>query len=227
MKLILSIFLWTIVSICHGETYLKFEPGDTIGVAKQKYPNAQFVPVDVGWATKSDKFIRMSGQGIVGEVYLKFSASDEFMRTQKSKYLEKLDTAPENERALNQNMVDYYTKELEKPDDERMSIDWIRWVPEKKLPIERVVGRYGKATKCDYDESSFEPYCDWGERGITAALSDDKKWVAMIDFKITPKDWEKKLGLQGNKGNRRPDSSFDLPPKKGIDKQKNSQAKAM
>lgn len=227
MRLVVSMFLLAVLGVCHGETYLNFGPGDTIQDAKRKYPNAQFNGVEVGWATKSDKFIRMSGAGIEGDVYLKFSASDEFMQIAKRDYLEKLEVARESERAKLQSMVDYYANELAKPDEERMSIDWIRWVPEKKLPIERVVGRYGKAVKCDYGESNFEPYCTWGDRGITVSLSDDKKWVTMIDFKITMKDWEKKLGLKSGKGSQRSDSSFDLPKKKTGEKQKNPSAKSM
>jgi hypothetical protein len=219
LKMILNVAL-AVLAVLSGaaraETYLNFEAGETIRSARGKYPNALFSEVKVGWTQKNEKFIQMSGQGIVGVVYLKFSTSDEFYRTLRSQIVERLQSDPKADPDADQKMIQFYDDQLARPDEERMGLDWIRWVPDTRLPIERIEGKYGKPSKCDYETDTFKPYCSWKERGLTVGLSDDKRIVTMMDFMITDADWNKKFGIKPGKSDKKPDAGFDLPgnPKK-------------
>jgi hypothetical protein len=196
-----------------AETYLNFEAGETIRTAKTKYPNAHFSELKVGWTQHHEKFLEMSGQGIVGIVYLKFSNSDELYKTLRSQAADRLQSDPKVDIEAEQRMIQFYDEQLARPDEDRMGLDWIRWVPDTRLPIERIEGKYGKPGRCDYESDSFKPFCTWKDRGLTVSLSDDKRFVTMIDFMITDADWSKKFGIKSGKSEKKPDAGFELPSK--------------
>jgi hypothetical protein len=71
-----------------------------------------------------------------------------------------------------------------------VSIQWVRWAPDSPIPITRLIAKYGKPEKSDFNSDDFKPYKSWPTRGITAYTSDDGKRVHRIDFNFTEKDYK-------------------------------------
>ena len=77
-----------------------------------------------------------------------------------------------------------------------MTIDWVRWVPDVNIPIERLKSRYGEPEKCDYSTEDYRPYCEWESKGVNARLSDDKKQVFAIEYTFTLKENNLAAGIK-------------------------------
>lgn len=173
----LIILVLTIPKIATAEVYKDFEPFLSLKVIKERYPNAVFSEIKAAWVKQNEVFLDMHGAGISGNIYLKLSAIE---------YEKKLDLE------TNPEMISFYQRMINKPQDERLTLDWVRWIPINSIPFERLTTRYGKAEKCDYLEENFIPYCSWESKGVLATLSNDKKNVIYIEYSFTEKDFKKK-----------------------------------
>jgi hypothetical protein len=207
MKARLSLVLFFVASLAHAETYLNFVAEESVTTAKEKYPNATFTEIKAGWLATNEKFLQMSGTGIVGKVFLKFSTVDSFWEEMMTLEQSEIDANLERDNAKELANIAYYKSRLARPLDDRLTLDWIRWIPDALIPIARIHGRYGKPDKCDYEQESFRPYCEWKGRGLLIGLTDDKKAVYKIEFSIVAQDYKSGRGEQQPK----PETSFELP----------------
>lgn len=207
MKARLFLMLFFVASLAHAETYLNFVAGESVTTAKEKYPNATFTEIKAGWLKTNEKFLQMTGTGIIGTVFLKFSTLDSFWEEMMTDEQSEIDANLERDNTKEIANLAFYKKELAKPLDDRLILEWIRWLPDEPIPIARIQGRYGKPDKCDYEPDSFRPYCDWKSRGLLIGLTDDKKAVYKIEFAIVVQDYKSARGKQQPK----PDTSFELP----------------
>lgn len=191
-KLILAILLMASTSgmalfcnLTQAEIYKDFVPFITLKQIKLNYPNAKFEDKKVAWTNEHEILFFMTGEGLSGTIALKLSKLDKY-------YTEKL--AEFEGKSLNDNSeavadwVKYYKSQLELPLDERFTLDWVRFVPDLRIPYERLESRYGKAEKCDYLPETFAPFCSWESKGVLVNLTDDKKLVNSIEYNFTNED---------------------------------------
>lgn len=205
----LALFL-AISFSAQAEVYKDLGPGLSLNEIKQKYPNAKFDDLKAAWVKGNEAFLSMTGLGISGKIYLKLSHTDKFKSDYISSSLKRAEESnSEEDRERLITSAKLMQALLDSPLENRLSLDWVRWIPHEIIPLERLESRYGKPEKCDYDEESFAPYCEWKSKGVYAALVDNKKYVNFIDYNFTDSDWETKWGIQ-----EKPKNEADSKPKK-------------
>jgi len=187
-KLLTALSTIVIALFCNAlqaEIYKDFVPFITLKQVKLNYPNAKFEDLKPAWANEDEVMITMSGEGLNGEIVLKFSKDDK----RRAKRL------AENEaKSLNDNSkvllwyIDFDKNYLALPLEDRLSLDWVRYLPMTPIPYERLLSRYGKPDNCDSNPEDFRPQCVWESKGVLINLSDDKKLVTNIDYWFTVKE---------------------------------------
>jgi hypothetical protein len=172
-------------NVLQAEIYKDFVPFISLKQVKLNYPNAKFEDAKPAWANEDEVIFIMSGAGLTGETVLKFSKQDK----------RKAERLAENEaKSLNDNSeallwwINFDKKYLALPLEERLTLDWVRYVPMTPIPYERLLSRYGKPEKCDSNLEDFRPYCSWESKGVLINLSDDKKLVTNIEYTFTEKE---------------------------------------
>lgn len=172
--------LWTLVvaSSVHAESYQDIGPLDSLGDVKSKFQNAQIEKLSPGWAKASDALYKLTGDGMLGWIIVKFDDS----RPGFNELVEKYPTS---------EYVERFREMSQQPEDQAMSVSWVRWVPQSRIPLERLVSKYGKPDRSGFSDSDFQPFRAWGKKGVEAYLSDDEKTVLRIDFQFTREEYRR------------------------------------
>jgi hypothetical protein len=181
--LLLGSFLLFGVS-ASSEIYQGIGPLDTLKDLKQKFPTAEFERLSPAWAQDADVLYRITGKGVPGRIVVTF-----------------YDNRPEWREQLKKESDPGLRKILEEGvslDDDSIQVEWVRWIPDEPLPLQRLVAKYGPPSEKGFGEDDFRPYRAWSDRGILANLTDDEKHVDMMEFSFTRADlrraWLEKHG---------------------------------
>jgi hypothetical protein len=165
----------------------------TLGEVKATYPNAKFEPVMAAWVTKDQAFIKITGRGLPGTIYIAFEDTRQqwvgFDESKASSLLEKMGKIPTRENIESAIKVADQLSKLN--ENEGLRVEWVRWIPDSSISKERVEGRYGKS-KCEFNDD-FQPICTWKSRALTSRMSDDGKQVLFFETTFTPEEKEKGL----------------------------------
>ena len=137
---------------------------------KNIYPNATYTKLTPAWLKEDEAFISVYGTGMAGKIYILFIDSRPYLR---KKVVESTDSSK----------TELLMKLAKEPDDTALTVDWVRWIPDSPIPIERFQSRYGKP-KCDFDED-MSPICTWRERALTASMTGDNKNVLHVTTGFT------------------------------------------
>jgi hypothetical protein len=180
-----AMLLTILSSAAWAEVYNGMGPFKTLAEIQQMFPRANFTRMFPAWAQPDDIMYMVGGLGITGTMVLKFS-------DYRPIYKQRAEAAINDNNAI---MAEHYEKEANGPDNS-VVIQWVRWVPDSPVPIERLIAKYGKPEKTDFNSDDFKPFKAWPTRGITAYTSDDGKRVQKIDFGFTDKDYRAALNLQ-------------------------------
>ena len=184
-KLLLVLSTSIFVLFCNAlqaEIYKDFVPSITLKQAKLNYPNAYFEDAKPAWANEDEALFKMTGAGLNGTIVLKFSKLDKYYTKQLNIY-EAMSLNDNSESKT--SLINLYKTALALPVDERLTLDWVRFVPDIQIPYERLISRYGKPEKCGSNAEDFTPYCSWESKGVSINLSDDKKLVTDIEYTFT------------------------------------------
>jgi hypothetical protein len=177
MRVLIFLAALFVFSAAHAESYRDIGPLDNLGDIKKKFPNADVEKLSPGWAQETDALYKLTGTGMSGWIIVKF---DDLRPTFKEN-AEKDSTA--ESAAL-------FQKISQQSDEEALSVNWVRWVPDTKIPIQRLVSKYGKPDKSGFSDEDYQPYRSWN-KGVEAYLSDDEKYVERIDFFFTRDEYRK------------------------------------
>jgi hypothetical protein len=156
----------------HSETYKDIGPLDTLGDLKAKFPKAQFKKLTPAWAQETDVMYQVSGEGMSGKIIVKFYDG-------RPNYREALQKNPDNENS------EFLKKLVTQNDDEAISVEWVRWIPDYLIPLTRFISKYGKPDRTGFADEDFQPYRLWEVKGLAAYLTDDEKNVVRVDFQFT------------------------------------------
>lgn len=189
LRVVAGVLILILSTLARAEIFMDIGPLDNLGDVKNKLPNARVEKFSPGWAKNTEALYQFSGDGIGGSLIVKFDDS----RTDFKKLAEK-EPNPES--------ADTYRALAQLPDEQALAVGWVRWVPARPIPIQRLVSRYGKPDNKGFSDDNYEPYRGWN-RGVTAYLSDDEKLVYRIDFSFTKEEFKKafaaRLILMGKK----------------------------
>lgn len=163
--------------ILHG-----VRPMDTLGDVKLRYPNAKFEKINAAWVTEMQAFISMSGQGFPGTLRIVFLDPRPTARKD-------LLSICANESAVPNTFCIGRKETAAKSDDDALSLNWVRWVPQQPIPIARYISKYGEPSRYDFDDATMTPTARWDRVELRAQLSDDKKLVEFIDTNFTKSEW--------------------------------------
>lgn len=175
----------------HSEIYQGIQYLDTLGDIKAKFPNAIIENLNPAWATEYDALYSVRGTGLTGSIIIKFTDTRPYWRNEWDKIPpEKVD---ETDRGQSITF-----KFMNESDEEALTVEWVRWVPEQYIPLERYISKYGKPDKSGYSDDDMKPYKEWTSKGILVILSDDGKYVGRVDFAFTVAErrqaWKEKHG---------------------------------
>lgn len=184
------LFAFVMLIVCFtaradAEIYLGITPYSTLGDLKEKFPAATFERAQPAWAQEDQVMYRMSGTGIPGRIVVMFNdVRPSFRRL--------------HDAETDDDKKQMYADLLHARDDLMLEVLWVRWVPEKPFPVQRLITKYGKPNRSGFSEGDFRPYKRWTGKAVTAALSDDGKEVLFVDFNFTRKElrdaFKKKFG---------------------------------
>lgn len=175
-SLIKLLLLFPLLS--HAEIYQNILPTDTLGEVKSKFPNAHFEKRSPAWAQSTDVMYALTGQGISGTIIINFFDN-------RPEYQKQYESAEEDtQKQLLKTL-------LQESDDEAISVNWVRWVPDIPFPLQRLIAKYGVPEKKGFSNDDFQPYREWKKIGLYVYLSDDEKYVQRIDFSFTKEEYKK------------------------------------
>ncbi|MEI8305345.1 MAG: hypothetical protein WCG13_18870 [Burkholderiales bacterium] len=212
----LSAALTMLSAACDAEVLHNIEPLDTLGSIKKKYPNATLTRVKAAWVTEDQDFFRLEGSGFPGELMIAFRDGRAGFRLEAARKREEAIAAGKSEAGARSVFEDFANES----DDEALSVDWVRWVPSRPIPLERYKSKYGEPTKCDFTADSMAPFCQWMPRLLLVMLTDDKKLVLSVEAAFTKAErraaWLKRHGFVPNFLKEEPTSQ--PPGKNAIEK---------
>lgn len=186
------IFFFLFSNIASAEIYKDFLPYDSLATIKTKYPNAKLEDIKAAWLKTNESFIGLTGVGISGTINLKFSNNDDYWKSTVENNQHEIEKNPTSDNSNREATIKTLNESLNLPLDQRLTLDWLRWVPPQAIPFDRIVNKYGKPEKCDFEVDTYQPYCAWASKGVSVNLSDDKKYVYFIEYTFTLVD----LGLE-------------------------------
>jgi hypothetical protein len=167
--ILLALLLSAEPSVC--ELYRDIGPLDTLADLKSKFPGAKFELQHPAWAHEQDVLYFISGPGLPGTIVVKFfDARPEWRRQITS------ETDAEQRQIL---------ESLASGNDDSVSVDWVRWVPDEPIPLQRFISKYGPPEEKGFLDDDLQPYREW-KRGLMTLLTDDEKSVVRVDFRFTP-----------------------------------------
>jgi hypothetical protein len=162
----------------HAESYRGIGPLDNLGDVKTRFPNAKVEKLSPGWAQSTDALYEFTGVGLSGSIIVKF---DDY----RPNWKEMAEKDPTSKNA------EFYQNLSNQSDEEAMSVSWVRWVPSTRIPLKRLILKYGKPEHSGFSDVDYQPYRSWDKKGVTASLSDDEKYVDQIDFDFTREEYRK------------------------------------
>jgi hypothetical protein len=192
-----ALFLLT-ASFAQAETYEGIGPWDTLGDLKQRFPGTNFERLRPAWAQAADVLYAVTGPGLSGKIVVKFldgRTADPSQVRDQAKFRGMSDNAAQMFAAEQTRLKDL-------PEDAGLIVEWVRWVPDRPIPLQRFIAKYGLPTKSDFAKDNLQPFRDWTEQGLTAYLDDAEKSVVRVDYTFTDKEqceagvaWATKINL--------------------------------
>ncbi len=177
-----------------AEIYRDIRPYDTLAGVQRKFSGAKFELLHPAWAKKSDLLYSITGPGLNGMIVVKFTdnveASVASWEQMIAEFCPRTDPAGADDCSYFQEQLNEEKSAPSAEHEAKTQVDWVRWVPEKPIPVERLVTLYGQPDKSGIDEVSLEPYKEW-ERGISADVTDDGKSVELINYSFTREEKKK------------------------------------
>lgn len=159
----------------YAETYRDIGLFDTLGDLKEKFPTANFSKQNPAWAQKTDVLYQISGEGMSGLIVVKFYDERPYLQ---ALLMRAGDSLEPSVKERTENMIN-------QTDEEAITVEWVRWVPDYPIPVTRFVSKYGKPDKSGFSDESLQPYRSWEKKGLTAHLTDNEKNVVRVDFEFT------------------------------------------
>ena len=179
-----------------AEVYKDFLPYTSVAQIKLNYINANIEVIKAGWVKENDLFLKITGPGLPGITYVATKKrTDDEVKEAIERYKRIIADGKSDSNDFWQRMIESNERYLNAPEDEKYTVNWVRWVPGVPFSIERLKSKFGDPTKFDFGEDDFQPYAEWSARRLSASLSDDKKMVFAVEYHFTDDDYNRALGL--------------------------------
>ena len=172
--LVLSMFLGSAIS-GRAESYKGIGPFDTLADVKRRLPGATYERLKPAWAQPDDALYSVSGVGLSGTIIIKFEDYRPVFR-------QKLEAEKDPE------IRKQYERLLKESDEEAFTVEWVRWVPDDPIPLQRFISKYGQPEKSGFSDDDLQPYRLWVSKGLAAYLSDGETFVLRVDYEFTPEE---------------------------------------
>ena len=184
----LFILLLSVCAVARAETFLGMEPLEPLSNIKQRYTAARLSPEPADWLKPNQYFGRLTTDEVSGSLLLLFEHDDDARKKKLAELEKTVANLPPNAHARSTRLLIRQQKEhLGKPQDERLALVLIRWIPEQAIALSELTSRYGKPDEKRPGDASRGPTYVWS-KGVTAHMSDDKKSVRMIEYWFTEDD---------------------------------------
>jgi len=190
-KILITIYLLATSFIAHAEIYKDFTPNLSLEQIKSNYPNAVLQDIKAAWVKEDEALLKLSGGGISGAIMLKLSTMDKLANSLMGYLQSELEMAKnDEEKAKAQENIIFWKNYIALPKEKKLTLDWVRWIPESPFPFERIQGKYGKPDSCEYSDEDYAPFCNWKKKGVLVNLTDDRKRVTSVEYTFTKEERE-------------------------------------
>jgi hypothetical protein len=169
---VLSVALLLQSQPSRAEIYRGIGPLHTLANVKELLPGAKFERLQPAWAQAEDAMYSITGRGISGTIIVKFYDNRPYFRQ-------------EGQRETDATLKQFDEKLAAQSDEEALRVEWVRWVPDEPIPLQRFISKYGKPDKQGFSDENMEPYMTWTTKGIMVVLSDNEKAVLKVDYEFT------------------------------------------
>jgi hypothetical protein len=174
----------------HAEVLFGIQYSATLGMVKKLYPNAEYTKQKPAWLQPDEAFFKISGRGMSGEIFVAFVDPRPLWSTYTAE--KAIATLQSTGKTPTQEQVDHYINfarsMASSSDDDALSISWVRWVPDRAIPLRKLESRYGKAS-CSLDEA-FNTACSWAKRSLVASMGADGKAAMYLETDFTKTERE-------------------------------------
>lgn len=179
----------------NAEVFRDFIPFLSFAEIKKNYPNGKFEVIQIESKPEDITVIKVTDNALYGEVFVRFSQLTEEWYKEKIALLESDISNKPNDSftPLLKVLLDDYKETIKIGMDARLKTEFVKWKPERPIPLEMLTKKYGNPTKIDYENNSFMPVAYWDTEAIMAHLSDSQMLVTSIDYKFNEKDKIKAL----------------------------------
>ena len=161
-----------------SEIYQGIGPIDTLGEVKSKFPNAKFTKLNPAWAQETDALYQITGSGMSGIIIINFFDGRSLW-------------ASTLKDSNNTNDLNALKDLANQSDDAALTVGWVRWVPDRIIPLSRFIAKYGNPEKKGFSDENRQPYRTWDKKGLTTYLTDDEKNVMRVDYDFTMDEMQK------------------------------------
>lgn len=185
---LIALLIGLACSLAHAESVLGLEPLEPLSSVKRRFNPENLTAEPVGWLKSNQYFGVLQTPDMSGKVLLLFEHDDE-VRKKKLAALEKSVTGmPVQSQARSTRLLLRQQKEhLAKPLDDRLALVLVRWIPDPPLRVAELTAKYGKPEEKRERDAVYGPIYVWS-KGVTAHLSDDKKFISMVEYWFTEDD---------------------------------------
>ena len=185
---LLNLWFLLVCACSQAETFLGLEPLEPLSSVKQRFKPENIAPEPAGWLKANQYFCALKTDTVSGKVLLLFEHDDE-LRTKKLVDLERAGAAqpPQSPSRSARLVIRQHREHLAKPLEQRLALTLMRWIPEQPLPVAELIAKHGKPDQKRERNDTYGPVFLWN-KGVTAHLSDDKKFAGMIEYWFTEDD---------------------------------------
>lgn len=169
-----SALLVLLAFAARAEVYRGIGPLNSLSDLREKFPAANFKKLSPAWAQEHDVLYEITGRGMSGTIIVKFLDSRPTWRKQAA------ETSDPEQKASYESLASQA--------DDSVSVEWVRWVPDQPVPLQRFISKYGAPDEKGFADEDLQPYRDWTTKGLTVFLTDDEKQVVRVDFSFTVAD---------------------------------------
>ncbi len=166
-KGLLLLFLCWSYDHLHAQTFLGFQCGEPLGSMKRRLPNVTFGREHPGWSDEYEQFFRVRG-AFVGSFFVNFY---DWRVTYRHILLDG--------SARSESGIIKLRRIVEGTDDDLLTSEFVRWIPQRPLPLSEVQKKYGPANDRGVNDD-MAPYVAWNN-GVTAVLGANKKTVLYLE----------------------------------------------
>jgi hypothetical protein len=172
MRKTILLLLLLLPVICFADTYQGIGYRATLGEVKALFPKATLLRESSEGFEEWESLYSVTGNGVNGFIMIKF-----------------IDSRWLNKRVLAKNPDDKIAQSLAAvTEGDALHTMGVTWTPPSPIPVSRFIAKYGEPSKDKIIDKDMMPVLSWQSKGMFAKLTNDEKYVSIVQFNFGKDD---------------------------------------